>query len=260
MKNETDRHLTKVTTERSKLARLEAQVRGNSVGDAITRARSKGGKAGTLYKPAVVKRLLRSVQSGLTLKQAAVAAGVSETTIHNWKRERPEFLQKLESAREQARENALETIWQARGDDWRAAESFLKYSFWQDYRSGSQVNVQTNTNVEVVKKTFTEEERMALIAQREANQKQLDSPQKPVIEAEIVGGPQCYKAVPDQPVDQPEQTEPVFEHKPEGWDQAHEEVKKQAALFATKEAEQKERDRQIQLDRTASARLFGSED
>jgi hypothetical protein len=75
---------------------------------------------------------------------------------------------------EQARQKALSTIWKAREEDWRAAESFLKYSFWQDYRSGSQINVNTETNVAVVK-TLTEEERMRLIAQRQSSKDRVNA-------------------------------------------------------------------------------------
>jgi hypothetical protein len=46
----------------------------DEVSDAVTRARRKGGKAFTLYKPQTVKRLLKAVSEGLTLKQAAIAA------------------------------------------------------------------------------------------------------------------------------------------------------------------------------------------
>jgi hypothetical protein len=108
-----------VEDQRKRLTRAE-------VGDAITRARRKGGKAGTLYKPQTVKKLLKAVRDGLTLKQAAVACGIGETTLHGWKHSHPELIPMLEEARERARQRALETIWAARGDDWRAAESFLK--------------------------------------------------------------------------------------------------------------------------------------
>jgi hypothetical protein len=238
----------------------------DEVGRAVTRAR-KGGKAGTLYKPQTVRRLLKCVRDGLNLKQAAIACGIGESTLHEWKREHPEFLQKLEETREQARQLALETIWNARGDDWRAAEAFLKYSFHQDYRSGAQVNVNQNTAV-VVEKTMTEEDRLKIIAQRErSKQKHLSAPQdKPaVIEAQIVGGPQCYRAEPE-PTEQTEQPEPqpepeqAYSGPTSEWLEKHEERQQQAVVIATKEAEEKERQRRINLDRMASAQLFGSDD
>ena len=228
----------------------------DAVSSAITRAR-KGGKAGTLYKPATVKRLLKCVRDGLNLKQAAVACGIGESTLHEWKREHPEFLQRLEETREQARQLALETIWAARDDDWRAAEAFLKYSFHQDYRSGNQVNLKQEMNVAVATpKTLTEEERMKLIEQRERTQRQLDAPQdKPaVIEATIVATDQ-----PEQAQEQPEPKQEGFYQKPPNWDEKHEESKKEAALFATKEDEQAERDRQLLRNKLEIASLFGDD-
>jgi hypothetical protein len=66
----------------------------------------------------------------------------------------------------------------------RAAESFLRYSFHQDYRSGNQINLKQETNVAVVEKTMTEELRMKLIEQREKTQTAAVLPAKPeVIEA-----------------------------------------------------------------------------
>jgi hypothetical protein len=178
----------------------EPKVGHAEVSDAITRARREGGKAFTLYKPAIVKRLLKCVSEGLTLKQAAVACGIGETTLHGWKHSHPELVPMLEQAREEARQQALKTIWDARNDDWRAAESFLKYSYWQDYRTGNQVNVNSATNVAVaVPKTLTEEERMKLIEQREKSQNKVEALQdKPkVLEAQVIEPePESLKTAP----------------------------------------------------------------
>jgi hypothetical protein len=236
-----------------------------AVSEADTRARkrreiaAKGGRAGKLYTPRMVRKLLKCVSDGLNLKQAAVACGISETTLHGWKHEHPEFLQKLEETRERARQLALETIWAARGDDWRAAEAFLKYSFHQDYRSGNQVNVNQNTAV-VVEKTMTEEERMKLIKQRERSQAKLNEPARvlpePVIDAQVL----------PEPEQQPEQAQPEpepergFSSPPEGWHEQRALRAKEAAIMATKEEEQAERDRQLLRNKLEISQLFGSDD
>jgi hypothetical protein len=223
----------------------------DAVSSAITRARSKGGKTGTLYKPATVKRLLKCVRDGLNLKQAAVACGIGESTLHEWKREHPEFLQRLEETREQARQLALETIWNARGDDWRAAEAFLKYSFHQDYRSGNQVNLKQEMNVAVATpKTLTEEERMKLIEQRE---RQAALQDKPVIEAQVIPEPEQQ-----QPSQEPNPE--AFNQPPPGWEQAREQRAQEAARAEKEAAEQKERDRKQRHDSVSWKQLFGSDD
>jgi hypothetical protein len=211
-----------VEDQRKRLTRAE-------VGDAITRARRKGGKAGTLYKPQTVKKLLKAVRDGLTLKQAAVACGIGETTLHGWKHSHPELIPMLEEARERARQRALETIWAARGDDWRAAESFLKYSYWQDYRTGNQVNVKQETNVAVaVPKTLTEEERMKLIEQREKSQRQSLQDQPKVIDAQVIE-PEQAEPEPEQGTNRP----------PPGWVEQHEKVKQQAAINEKEQEEER---------------------
>jgi hypothetical protein len=82
-----DSELENITSEKNKPSMLyvgldalsldngdEPKVGHDEVSDAVTRARRKGGKAFTLYKPQTVKRLLKAVSEGLTLKQAAIAA------------------------------------------------------------------------------------------------------------------------------------------------------------------------------------------
>jgi hypothetical protein len=59
------------------------------------------------YTPATVNRLLRALAAGLDQKQAAKASGIGHETFHRWKREKPEFAEAVEMAREQAREDAL---------------------------------------------------------------------------------------------------------------------------------------------------------
>jgi hypothetical protein len=202
-----DSELENITSEKNKPLMLyvgldalsldngdEPKVGHDEVSEDDARARqrreiaAKGGRAFTLYTPKTVKRLLKCVSDGLTLRQAATACGISEGTLFSWKHKHPELVPMLEEAREKARQDALATIWEARGEDWRAAESFLKYSFWQDYRQGSNINVKSETNVAVAQKTLTEEERMKLIAQREATQDRVNALQdKPkVLDAQII--------------------------------------------------------------------------
>jgi hypothetical protein len=239
-----DSELENITSEKNKPSMLyvgldalsldngdEPKVGHDEVSDAVTRARRKGGKAFTLYKPQTVKRLLKAVSEGLTLKQAAIASGISDSTLQSWRHKHPELVPMLEEAREQARQKALATIWEAREEDWRAAESFLKYSFWQDYRSGSQVNVNTATNVAVaVPKTLTEEERMKLIEQREKSQNKVNALQdKPeILEAQVVES--------EQP--EPEQ-EQGTNQPPPGWVEQHEKVKQQAAINEKEQEEER---------------------
>jgi hypothetical protein len=156
----------------------------------------------------MVKRLLKCVSEGLTLKQSAIACGIGESTLLSWKHVHPELVPQLEEAREQARQKALATIWEARGEDWRAAESFLKYSFWQDYRQGGNISVQA-TAVSAPP-MISEETRARLQSQRQELLRSTEAPQAlsdKVIEAEVLPD---SRAVETEPKPKPEQA-PVSE-------------------------------------------------
>jgi len=85
-------------------------------------------------RPRTVERLLSALEAGLTLKQACVAAGIGETTLHERRKEYSDLEPRLEAARERAREAALRAIRAAGEKDWPAHEAWLRLSFQNDYR------------------------------------------------------------------------------------------------------------------------------
>jgi hypothetical protein len=69
----------------------------------------------------------------------------------------------LAEVREQARQRALDTLERAANEDWRAAEAWLKYAFWNDYqRRGDSINVTAQQAV-----VITDEQRRELIDMRQ---------------------------------------------------------------------------------------------
>ena len=109
--------------------------------------------------------MLTAIEAGLTLKQACIAAGIGETTLHEWRKEYPDLKPRLEAARERAREAALRAIRAAGEKDWRAHEAWLRLSFQSDYRqSNTKVEVNTAQQAQIV---CTEEQRQRIIALRE---------------------------------------------------------------------------------------------
>jgi DNA-binding XRE family transcriptional regulator len=107
---------------------------------------------------------LAALASGLTQKQACKSVGIGQTTLIDWRKEYPELDPQMESAREVARQTALEGIKTAGEKDWRALAEWLKLTF-PEYRSGSNINVSAtavNDNRTVV---VTEEKRKQLQAQ-----------------------------------------------------------------------------------------------
>ena len=80
----------------------------------------------TKYQPNAVERLLAAMADGLNMKQACLAAGISEATLGRWREGHPELEPRLLEAREQARQRALAGI-KAAGEagDWRALEAHV---------------------------------------------------------------------------------------------------------------------------------------
>ena len=110
--------------------------------------------------PELVGNLLKALAGGLTFEQAAVSVGVHRQTIIRWREQYPELAEQLDQAREQARQKALGHIKSAaESGDWKAAECFLRMSFFPQYTKPD-----TNVNVGVQTQLFcTEETRQRLI-------------------------------------------------------------------------------------------------
>jgi hypothetical protein len=127
---------------------------------------NKGGRP-TLYAPEVVDRLLGALADGLTIKQACVVSGISESTLSDWRERYSDLETRLAPAREQARQKALAGIKAAgEGGDWRAWAAYLTYSFQSDYRKDASVNVTATAAVQTQAVVCDEKTRVALIEQR----------------------------------------------------------------------------------------------
>lgn len=104
----------------------------------------------TKKSPEMLAKIEELIGDGLTQEQASAAVGISRKTLIRWRQDDPELEDRLISAREKARSKALANI-KAAGErgDWRASESFLRLSFWNEYRDrGTQVNV--NNGVQII--------------------------------------------------------------------------------------------------------------
>src|SRR6266567_1422572 len=126
------------------------------------------GKAGrpTKYEPETIDRLLAGLADGLPIKSACIIAGVSVSTLADWREKYPELEERMAEAREVARRKMLQRIKRAAKDDWRAAAAWLQLTFPADYKRTSNTSVEVNTAVQTAV-VCTEERRQQLIAQRE---------------------------------------------------------------------------------------------
>jgi hypothetical protein len=124
------------------------------------------GKAGrpSKYNEKTIERLLAGLADGLPIKSACIIAGISVSTLADWREKDPQLEERMAEAREKARLKMLQRIKRAAEDDWRAAAEFLRLTFPADYRRASNTSVEVNTAVQQAV-VCTEEQRMKLIAQ-----------------------------------------------------------------------------------------------
>jgi hypothetical protein len=111
-------------------------------------------------------RLLTAPADGLTQSQACIACGIGKQTLDDWRERYPELEPQLQAARKQARQNALAKIKEAAENDWRAAEAFLRLSFFPNYNQGHNINVNATATAQTAV-VVTEEQRRSLIELRE---------------------------------------------------------------------------------------------
>ena len=128
----------------------------------IEKPKNKGGKPSS-FTPKKAELLIRALRAGLTTKQAAQACGISRTTLATWREKYPDFESRVEAAREQARQNALEGTENAGKQDWKALAQWLRLAFLEYRKDGPTFHVSANAQAGVL---CTEEQRQEIIAMR----------------------------------------------------------------------------------------------
>jgi len=119
----------------------------------------------TKFSSSVVDALCEALGDGMPIKGACVVAGISVTTLAEWREKYPQIEQLMNEAREHARQKALQRIKSAGEKDWRAEAEWLRLSFPADYRvSGNKIEVSATASASAA--VVTEEQRMALIERR----------------------------------------------------------------------------------------------
>jgi len=112
----------------------------------------------TKYNDATVDQLCAALADGCPIKCACTVAGIGVTTLGEWREKHPEIEQRIDEARELARQKALAAIKAAGDKDWRAHAEWLRLTFPADYRvSANRVEVSAIANVSSI--VITEERR-----------------------------------------------------------------------------------------------------
>ena len=104
----------------------------------------------TKYSHHFLERLCDALSDGMPIKGACVVAGIGVTTLAEWREKRPEIEQRIDEARELARQKALQAIRAAGEKDWRAHAEWLRLTFPADYRgNANKVEVQQAVQVQI---------------------------------------------------------------------------------------------------------------
>ncbi len=135
--------------------------------------------------------MIKALQAGLTKAQACAACGIARQTLATWMEKHPDFAVRVEAAREEARQEALEDIKDAGKEDWKATAQWLRLAF-PEYRTEQRHTVQLNSQTNIL---CDEETRIQIvemrkkIMERQENRERLTSGTNvQVIEAEVLEG------------------------------------------------------------------------
>lgn len=79
------------------------------------------------YTPQTVDKIVTALSVGMTDLDACIVGGITQETFYTWKRNKPEFSERVTRAREEGWQGALAVIKHAaiKDRDWRAAGEFL---------------------------------------------------------------------------------------------------------------------------------------
>lgn len=99
------------------------------------------------FNDATLDQVCAALADGCPIKCACTVAGIGVTTLNEWREKHPEVNQRMDEARELARQKALQAIKAAGEKDWRAHAEWLRFSFPTDYRgTGNKIEVSATAN------------------------------------------------------------------------------------------------------------------
>jgi hypothetical protein len=132
--------------------------------DQLEKPKNKGYHGGqpTKFNKKRADLLLKALRAGLTKAQACLACGISRQTLATWCEKYPDFGLRVDAAREEARQDALESIRDAGKEDWKALAQWLRLAF-PEYRTEQRHTVQLNAQTNIL---CDEETRAQIIEMR----------------------------------------------------------------------------------------------
>lgn len=93
------------------------------------------------YSKVVINRIKEALELGLTQKEAANIANITQETFYTWMREKPEFSELVKSALDNGKAEHLLNIKRAGQTQWQASAWWLERKFPQEWGKRSEVNM-----------------------------------------------------------------------------------------------------------------------
>ena len=118
------------------------------------------------YTEIKAHNICNHISNGNTLKAAAAAEGVSERTLHRWKKDKPEFEEMVNQAVAVSEARLVQKISQS--DDWRAALAILERRFPESWTKREKVdmNVSKSEGIEEVKRMIEQTDHILKIERK----------------------------------------------------------------------------------------------
>lgn len=150
----------------------KADLEGLAARESNKRSQSRAKKA-TKYTTVRANRICDFIANGNTMKAAAIASGICETTLHKWRREKPEFAQMVEEAVGISEVRLVNKI--TSSEDWRAALAILERRFPESWtkKQDVQVSVAESNGIEEIKDMIKQTDHLLNISR--GNDEQKDS-------------------------------------------------------------------------------------
>ena len=85
------------------------------------------------YGKEIIKEICDHVFNGATQKDAAAMSNISEDTLYDWLKEKPEFSESIKKAHAKYKEQLIARVKKASDKSWQAAAWILERRYKEDY-------------------------------------------------------------------------------------------------------------------------------
>ena len=124
----------------------------------------------TKYTEIKAHTICDHIAKGNTLKASAAAEGISERTIHRWKKEKPQFEEMVNQAVAVSEARLVQKITQS--EDWRAALAILERRFPETWtkRDKIEMNVSRSEGIDEVKRMIEQTDHILKVERKSSDE------------------------------------------------------------------------------------------